>query len=214
MLQREAEIISSRLPALPGQRALALSSPAACGPTRDTLGKRRDGYCWVTCPCWPPSWGGHRACGPQAVVPAPLWVRAGAEQQVLLIQTTVLTCPLQCCGMCSLLGCSRKPHVSGLRLFLGFSEPIKKTHRRKFGLCFPPGRCSEEICRIDQGGLFLVVTLLGVTRGPGASEPPAGLGSANLERPTCPAPARCPNPPGATEARSTGAPQPDRKSVG
>ena len=43
MLQREAEIISSRLPALPGQRALALSSPAACGPTRDTLGKGRDG---------------------------------------------------------------------------------------------------------------------------------------------------------------------------
>ena len=38
MLQREAEIISSRLPALPGQRALALSSPAACGPTWDTLG--------------------------------------------------------------------------------------------------------------------------------------------------------------------------------
>lgn len=120
-------------------------------------------YCWVTCPCWPPSWGGHRACGPQAVVPAPLWVRAGAEQQVLLIQTTALTCPLQCCGMCSLLGCSRKPHVSGFRLFLGFSEPMKKTHRRKFGLCFPRGRCSEEICRIDQGGLFLVVTLLGVT---------------------------------------------------
>lgn len=43
MLQREAEIISSRLPALPGQRALALSSPAACGPTWDTLGNGRTG---------------------------------------------------------------------------------------------------------------------------------------------------------------------------
>ena len=45
-------------------------------------------------------------------------------------------------------------------------------------------------------------------RGPGASEPPAGLDAAKLERPTCPAPVRCPNPPEAREARSTGAPQP------
>ena len=45
-------------------------------------------------------------------------------------------------------------------------------------------------------------------RGPGASDPPAGLGAAKLERPTCRAPAWCPNPPEATEARLTGAPQP------
>ena len=45
-------------------------------------------------------------------------------------------------------------------------------------------------------------------RGPGASEPPAGLGAAKLERPTCPAPVRCPNPPEARKARSSGAPQP------
>ncbi|CAD7015496.1 unnamed protein product, partial [Ceratitis capitata] len=31
-------------------------------------------------------------------------------------------------------------------------------------------------------------------RGPGASEPPAGLGAAKLERPTCAAPVRCPKP--------------------
>ena len=36
MLQKEAEIISSCLPALPGQQALALSSLAAWGPTQDT----------------------------------------------------------------------------------------------------------------------------------------------------------------------------------
>ena len=41
-----------------------------------------------------------------------------------------------------------------------------------------------------------------------ASEPPAGLGAAKLERPTCAAPVRCPNPAEAREARSTGAPQP------
>src|SRR5574340_1249089 len=45
-------------------------------------------------------------------------------------------------------------------------------------------------------------------RGPGASEPPAGLGAAKLERPTCAAPVRCPNPPEARKARSSGAPQP------
>ena len=45
-------------------------------------------------------------------------------------------------------------------------------------------------------------------RGPGASEPPAGLGTAKLERPTCAAPVRCPNPPEARKARSSGAPQP------
>ena len=50
----------------------------------------------------------------------------------------------------------------GSALILGFSESVNKTPRRKFGLYFPPGRCSEEICRIDQSGLFLVVTLLGV----------------------------------------------------
>src|SRR5574337_775693 len=45
-------------------------------------------------------------------------------------------------------------------------------------------------------------------RGPGASEPPAGLGAAKLERATCAAPVRCPNPPEARKARSSGAPQP------
>ena len=42
MLQKEAEIISSRLPALPGQQALALSSLAAWGPTQDKPGKGPD----------------------------------------------------------------------------------------------------------------------------------------------------------------------------
>src|SRR5574341_793680 len=45
-------------------------------------------------------------------------------------------------------------------------------------------------------------------RGPAASEPPAGLGAAKLERPTCAAPVRCPNPAEARKARSSGAPQP------
>ena len=43
ILQREAEIISSRLPALPGQWALALRSPVAYGPTQDMPGKGRTG---------------------------------------------------------------------------------------------------------------------------------------------------------------------------
>ena len=73
------------------------------------------------------------------------------------------------------------------------------------GLPPHPLRCSGPR---DPGGVGLRGPPPPDPRGPGASEPPAGLGSANLERPTCPAPARCPNPPGATEARSTGAPQP------
>ena len=73
------------------------------------------------------------------------------------------------------------------------------------GLPPHPVRCSGPR---DPGGVGLRGPPPPDPRGPGASEPPAGLGAANLERPTCPAPARCPNPPGATEARSTGAPQP------
>ena len=38
--------------------------------------------------------------------------------------------------------------------------------------------------------------------GPGASEPPVGLGAGKLEHPTSPAPVRCPNPPEARETRS------------
>ena len=45
-------------------------------------------------------------------------------------------------------------------------------------------------------------------RGPGASEPPAGLGAVKLERPTCLAPVWCPNRPEAREAWSTRASQP------
>ena len=41
-------------------------------------------------------------------------------------------------------------------------------------------------------------------RGPGASEPPAGLGAAKLERPTCAAPVRCPNPAEARTAHQEG----------
>src|SRR5574338_699330 len=44
------------------------------------------------------------------------------------------------------------------------------------------------------GGVRLRGPLPPNPRGPGASEPPAGLGAAKLEGPTCPAPAQCPNP--------------------
>lgn len=78
-------------------------------------------HCWVTCRCWPPSWGGHGACDSQAVAP---------EQQVLLIQTTLLTRLLQCFGMRSLQGCSKEPYASGFSLFLGFSESNVETRGR------------------------------------------------------------------------------------
>ena len=85
-------------------------------------------------------------------------------------------------------------------------RPLQTRPRWLSGASPPhPLRCSGPR---DAGGVGLRGPPPPDPRGPGASEPPAGLGAANLERPTCPAPARCPNPPGATEARSTGAPQP------